>query len=231
MLHFGVNRLGLINVLGYKMGQLPEWVQKMWVTHNVSPDGGLSEELHMSQNLARPANTAAPEPILWHNLQLLQKRTALAYGQPLLQQMPHDSEFFRLIHRFYCDSFEDVCELCKELHRIVCEPIDIGLLNSKIDPANAEAANKQKLRQIKRLALWLDTLKLDGRKITRALAGVADLRQGDAHPKGSDLRNSLTLSEIPPDCADYQPMCCEIIGQLANAIGAVANVTPVQPKS
>jgi hypothetical protein len=41
MLHFGINRLGLINVLGYKMGQLPEWAQKMWVTHNVSPDGGL----------------------------------------------------------------------------------------------------------------------------------------------------------------------------------------------
>ena len=60
MLHFGINRLGLINVLGYKLGQLPEWVQKMWVTHNVGPDGGLSEELHMSQNLARPANTAAP---------------------------------------------------------------------------------------------------------------------------------------------------------------------------
>jgi len=70
-----------VNVLGYKMGQLPEWVQMMWVTHNVSPDSGLSEELHMSQNLARPANTAAPESILWHNPQLLQKRTALVYGQ------------------------------------------------------------------------------------------------------------------------------------------------------
>src|SRR6266496_363048 len=69
------------------------------------------------------------------------------YGQSLLQQMPPDSEFFRRVHRFYCDSFEDVCELCKELHRIVCEPIDIGLLNSKIDPANAEASNKQGLRQ------------------------------------------------------------------------------------
>ncbi len=118
MLHFGINRLGLINVLGYKMGQPPEWVQKMWVTHNVGPDGGLSEELHMSQNLARPANTAAPESILWHNLQHLQNQTALAYGQPLLQEMPPDFEFFRLIHRFYCDSFENLCELCKELHRL-----------------------------------------------------------------------------------------------------------------
>ena len=141
----------------------------------------------MSQNLARPSKTTAPESILWHNLGLLQKRTTLVYGQPLLQQFLSDSEFFHRIHRFYCDSFEHVCELCKEVNRIVCEPIDIGLLNAKIDPANAEKANQLRLRQIKRLALWLDTLKLDGRKITQALAGIADLRQGDAHAKSSDL--------------------------------------------
>jgi hypothetical protein len=231
LLHFGINRIGLINVLGHDMGELPEWVQKMWVTHNVGPDGGLSEELHMSQNLAQPANTAAPESVLWHNLQLLQKRTALVYGQPLIQQMPPESEFLRRIHRFYCDSFEDVCELCKELHRIVCEPIDIGLLNSKIDLANAEASNKQGLRQIKRLALWLNALKLDGRKLTQALAGVADLRQGDAHAKSSEIRESLKLFGIPADYTDYQQMCCEIIGQLANSVGAISDAIPVPPKS
>src|ERR1700730_7491880 len=79
-LHFGVNKLGLINVLGYKMADLPEWAQKMWVTHNVCPDGGLYEELHMSQNLARPAETRAPEVILWRNLQILQARTQTIYS-------------------------------------------------------------------------------------------------------------------------------------------------------
>ena len=185
----------------------------------------------MSQNLARPANTAGSESILWHNLQLMQKRTALAYGQQLLKQMPPDSEFFRLVHRFYCDSFEDVCVLCKELHRIVCEPIDIGLLNSRIDPANAETSNKQGLRQIKRVALWLDALKLDGRKVTQALAGVADLRQGDAHAKSSKLRESLKIFGIPPDCTAYQPMCCEIIGQVANSVGAISDAVTVPSKS
>jgi hypothetical protein len=145
--------------------------------------------------------------------------------------MPSDSEFFRRVHRFYCGSFEDVCGLCKELHRIVCEVIDLGLLNSKIDPTNAEAANKQGLRQIKRLALWLTTLKFDGRQITQALAGVADLRQGDAHAKGTELRESLKLFGIPADCADYQPMCCEIIGQVANSIGAISDAVPVPSKS
>jgi len=122
-----------------------------------------------------------------------------------------------------------VCKLCKELHRIVCEPVDIGLLNAKIDPTNAEKANKEGLRQVKRLALWLDTLQLDGRKITQALAGVADLRQGDAHSKSSKLRESLALFGIPTDSADYQQMCCEIIGQVANCIGAVADAAPAKP--
>ena len=88
MLHFGINRLGLVNVLGYKMGQVPEWVQKIWVTYNIAPDGGLSEELHMCPNLDRPANTAAPESLLWRKLQLLQDWTTGVFGQPLLQQMP-----------------------------------------------------------------------------------------------------------------------------------------------
>jgi hypothetical protein len=223
ILHFGINRLGLINVLGYKLAELPEWVQRIWATHNVGPDGGLSEELHMSQNLASPARTAAPESMLWHNLQLLQKRTEIAYGQPLLQHLPSGSEFFHQIHRFYCDSFEDVCELSKELHRIICEPINIGLLNAKIDPSNAVKANEQKLRQIKRLALWLDTLKLDGRKITQALAGVAALRQGDAHANSSEVRESLTLFGIPKSCTDYQQICCEIVGQVANCVATVSD--------
>jgi hypothetical protein len=226
MLHFGINRLGLVNILGYTMADLPEWAQKMWVAHNVGPDGGLSEELYMSQNLARPANTTPPEVILWHNLQVLQGKTMGVYGQSLLQQLPTENEFFHRIHRFYCDSFKDVCELCKELHRIVSEPIDKSLLNSKIDPANAKQSKEKNLGSNKRLALWLDTLGLDGRKTTQSLAGVYDLRQGDAHIEGGDLRKSLALFCIPPDLSDYQLMCREIIGQTANCINAVVNAMP-----
>ena len=226
MLHFGINKLGLINILGYTMAELPEWAQKMWVSHNVGPDGGLSEELHMAQNLARPANTSAPEAILWHNLKILQNKTANAYGQPLLQQFPTETEFFHRIHRFYCDSFKDVCSLCKELHRIVSEPIDKALLDSKIDLANAKRARELNLGSNKRLAVWLDSMGLDGRKVTQPLAGVYDLRQGDAHIEGADLRESLALFEIPQDSTAYQAICCEIIGRVANCIHEVTSAIP-----
>jgi hypothetical protein len=223
-IHFGVNRMGLVNVLGYKMAQHPEWVQKLWVAYNVSPEGGLSEELHMSQNLASPARTLAPEAMLLHNLHILHDRSVHKYGQSLLQRLPSEEDFFRRVHRFYCDSFADVCELCKELHRTVVEPVDLGLLNAKTDPTNAAKANKEKLGSIKRLALWLDSAGLNGRDITRPLAAVYDLRIEDAHAKGGDVRASLELFGIPRDSQNNQEVCFTIIGLVANCVAQMADV-------
>ena len=225
-LHFGVNSLGLINVLGYKMADLPEWAQKIWVADNLVPEGGLSEELHMSQNLARPASTHAPEQSLYHNLRMLQRECERVFGQKLFLELPDEPSFFRRIHRFHADSMESVCRLCKELHRTITEQIDLGGINAKIDPGNAEGANKEKLRQIKRIAKWMDTLGRDGRKITGPLAAVADLRQGDAHTTGEQLRAALTILQIPEDSKDYQKMSFWIIASVANCllqIGAAIN--------
>jgi hypothetical protein len=222
-LHFGLNRLGLINVLGYKMAVLPEWAQRIWATDNVVPEGGLSEELHMSQNLAKPASTVAPEEMLWNNLRVLQGRSLKICGQTLLQELPTERDFFQKIHRFYGESFTDVCELSKELHRLISEKVDIGLLNSKIDPGNAVESNQQGLKQIKRLALWLTGLGLNGRDITRPLAGISDLRQGDAHGQGSDLRKSLELFGFSSDEEDWGRVCTIVIGLVSNAVAEIAD--------
>jgi hypothetical protein len=216
-----VNKHGLINVLGYKMADLPEWAQRIWAMDNVGPDGGLSEELHMSQNLAKPASTIAPEVRLWRNLNMLQKACVARFGQGLFLKLPSEIAFFKRIHRFHGDSLDSLCELCKELNRTVTEQIDLGALNAKFDPANAEAANKQRLRQIRRLALWMDTLGQDGRSITRVLAGVSELRQGDAHEAGSGLKDSPALLDIPADAKDYVLMGFSIIGSVANCLARV----------
>ena len=222
LLHFGVNSLGLINVLGYQMAQLQEWAQKYWVADNVCPEGGLSNELHMAQNLAEPAATVAPEVALWRNLRILQKLTESRFGQPLLQHLPPKGVFFHRVHRFYADSFSEVCTLCKEIHRIVSERVDLDLLNNVIDPGNAEKAKTQKLGQIKRVALWLDRLGVDGRKITAALAGTYELRIADAHATGSEAREGLRLLGIDPDTKAYLALCYTIIGKVANCVGQIA---------
>jgi hypothetical protein len=220
MLHFGVNDTGYINVLGYKMAELDEWAQKMWAADSIPPEGGLSEELHMAQNLAQPAPTIAPELTLYRSLVALQTPVTKRYGGPLLSHLASEQEFLRSIHRFYGESFETVCELCKELHRVTCEPINIGLINAKIDPVNAEESNKKKLRQIKRLALCLKTFGVDGRSATAALAGVSDLRQGDAHTAGSKLNQSLGLFGLDPNENNYQMVCFTVIARVADVFKA-----------
>jgi hypothetical protein len=225
-LHFGINKASLINVLGYQMAELPEWAQKLWAAFNVPPEGGLSEELHMSQNLAEPADTTPPEVILLHTLRVLNHRSSFTYGAPILRSLPNDPDYFRSVHRFYDASFEDVCELCKEITRVFIEQIDLGLLNSKVDPGNAAKANKERLGSLRRLALWLDSAGHDGRQMTRPLAGVYDLRIGDAHSTSGSLRKSLDLFEIARESQDYQSICKTIIGLVANSAKQIADAIP-----
>ena len=231
LLHFGINNVGLVNVLGYKMAELPEWAQNLWVGFNTPPEGGLSEELHMSQNLGQPATTSAPEEILFNNLRALHFLTLKKYGQTLVKELPSKDAFFKRIHRFYSTSFEEVCDLCKELHRTVVEPIDIGLLNAKIDPTNAAKANQEKLGSIKRMALWLDTVGLDGREVTKPLAAVYDLRIADAHAKRDSVRSSLELLGIPAAANNYLAICTTAIGLVANCIAQVADAVELPNKS
>ena len=223
-LHFGVNGAGLINVVAYKMAALPMWTQKLWVAHNTQPEGGLSQELHMSQNLAKPARTFAPERALAINVQALSELTEAKYGASILRGTFDELAFFKTVHRFHGDSFESYCRLCKELHRNVSERIDIGVINDKIDSAHAQEANKQKLREIRRLAFWLDNLGHNGREMTKELAAVCDLRVGDAHAGKSDLRDSLPLLGIPADAEDLDRMCLHTIGLVANAVGGICEV-------
>ena len=220
-LHFGVNTAGLLNVLGYKMAELPEWVQKYWIADNVCPEGGLSKELHMAQNLAQPAATSAPEAQLWRNLTRLQRVIEEKFGLPLLKQLPSEKDFFHQVHRFYSASFADVCTLSKELHRIITERIDLDALNQQIDPANADKAKAQKLGQIKRLALWLDALGLDGRKVTAPLAGVYELRIADAHAASETARENLSLLGIPTHIEDYLTACFVLIARVSNCIAEI----------
>lgn len=222
-LHFGINKIGLVNVLGYKMAQMPEWVQKLWVAYNVPPEGGLSLELHQSQNLADPAESMSPEMCLWHNLVILNQRTSELFQKPILKILPKESELMKVVHRFYCESFEDVCQLCKELHRVVIESLDVGLINSAIDPGNAAEANSRRLGSIKRIALWLNSLGLDGAQITSPLAAIYDLRIADAHVGGEGARRSLELLGFSADSKEYQRICSTAISMAADCVATLVD--------
>ena len=43
---------------------LPDWVQRLWVGFNISPEGPVAEELFNAQAKGEPAETQAPEAVL-----------------------------------------------------------------------------------------------------------------------------------------------------------------------
>ena len=81
---FGVNELGLLNVLAKDIAVLPSLHQRIWLGHNVLPDGGFSKELHMSQNQAMPADTTAQEDLLRDALNHLRAVSARFLDTPML---------------------------------------------------------------------------------------------------------------------------------------------------
>lgn len=219
-IHFGVNSIGLINALGYKIAELPEWAQRIWAGFNVGPEGGLSTELHASQNLASPARTIAPEVILWTNLRAIQQLSVERMGRTFFTELPSERNFFRTIHRFYDDSFQRVCHLAKELMKIVVERGDTDLVNALLGSKLAEV--KKELRAIKRLETWFTGHGEDGRKITAPLVGINDLRQGDAHPGESTARAALPIFGITNGADEYQKMNVHIIGSVSWVLGWIA---------
>lgn len=202
-LHFGLNELNHVNVAAYKMAELPEWAQKIWVAYNIPPEGGLSQELHQSQNLAAPARTGPPEKLIVLAIKSVQVAAVSAFGQELFHNLPDPELIFRKIHRFQGNSFEDTCHLAKEISRHVVEKLDQAAIDNQLSPENLKAAEKGKLRSVKRLALLLEQLGHDGRALTKVLAGINDLRQGDAHTGSSSLAQSLDLVGVSPDSQDH----------------------------
>lgn len=202
-IHFGLNELHHVNVAAYQMAQLPEWVQKIWVAHNIAPEGGLSLELHQSQNLADPARTRPPESLIVFAIKAVETSAFKAFGHGLFHNLPDPSIILHKIHRFQGDSFEDTCHLAKEISRHIVEKLDQASIDKQLSPDNLKAAEKSKLRSLKRLSLLLDQLGHDGRSLTKALAGINDLRQGDAHTGSSSLAQSLELVDVSPDSQDH----------------------------
>jgi hypothetical protein len=193
--HFGVNGVGLINVYAKDIGQMREIDKKTWARHNVSPDGGVSAELLMSQMQARPAETIAPEANFFSLIAEIQRISKIRLGGPLFRGHSSEEEISRKINRFQATSLRVFYLLCKEVTRFLIERIDMDLLKSI-------KKEDEKLGTIKRIEKILSALGYDGRKITGVLVGVYELRLADAHlPSTDQIRDALQLVGI-----DYEEM-------------------------
>ncbi|MCX5844729.1 MAG: hypothetical protein NT022_13475 [Deltaproteobacteria bacterium] len=188
--HFGVNRLSLINVYAKDVVLLPEWQQRIWAGFNVGPEGGVSEELLASQVRANPARTQAPEEFLGKGLELLNVLSYKQLGIFILKDHDFIRELLPTIHRFRAVDSAGLYSLAKDVARVTADSLDTAAMQNIVrPPKNAKWGSLKTLEN-----LIASTVGADAAHFTMsALVGVYELRHADAHLPGNELDEALTL--------------------------------------
>lgn len=194
--HFGVNRLGMINVYAYDIAKLPHWQQRIWAGQNIAPDGTVSSELLDSQMRARPASTTAPEKqlqVLLHNLDVAFHDR---YGCNLFRTHESKEQVSARLHRFRGLDQSGVLELAKDIARITADSIDVGVLRRIVTPPKEES-----WRSLKHLEMALAALSnpITAHDALTPLVGIYELRLGDAHLPSSKINGAYQLVGIDSD--------------------------------
>jgi hypothetical protein len=136
--HFGVNRLGLVNVYAKDIALLPDWQQQIWAGHNVRPEGGVSAELLDSQVKAIPATTQAPEEFLSKGFKLLSFLGKEKLGFPLFREHEQIPKLLLESHRFRAVDKDGLFSLAKDLARLTADSLDITAMQKLVSPPKGE---------------------------------------------------------------------------------------------
>lgn len=214
---FGVNTIGLINVLAKDISLLPEIYQNIWVAYNISPDGGVSEELLSAQMKAIPASTKAPEELLRRAINHLQTVSNHFLGRTLFKDHPDTEKILNRIHRFHGRNIEGICFIAKELTRLIIERIDVDLLKEINPEANSD------FKSMRRLEYFITSKGFDGRKVMAPLSGIYELRKGDAHLPSETIMEALQLLDIVKT-ENYLEVAKQMIKKAAICIGVIGDI-------
>jgi hypothetical protein len=188
--HFGVNRLGLVNVYAKDIALLPEWQQRIWSGFNVSPEGGVSEELLASQMEAMPASTQAPEDFLPKGLDLLNRLGREKLGFPLLREHEQVPALLLRSHRFRAVDEAGFLSLAKDLARLTADSLDSAAMQRVVSPPKGEKWGS--LRSLEALiATKIDAH--EARLLLSPLVGIYELRNADAHLPRREVDHALSL--------------------------------------
>ena len=191
--HFGVNSIGLVNVYAKDIGLLPDWQQRIWAGFNITPEGGVSEELLASQMRAQPADTTSPETALVQALARMDEVFLAIRGKSLFREHPYRNEVLSRIHRFRSTNEKGLFALAKDIARLTADSIDIAALQEIAAPPKGE-----KWGSLKSLEKVLATAcaSEDARHALTPLVGTYQLRLADAHLPGSELAEAMKLAGI-----------------------------------
>ncbi|WP_210249937.1 hypothetical protein [Labrys sp. KNU-23] len=222
--HFGVNGLGLITVFAKDIGMLKPWDQRTWAAHNVTPDGGVSEELFSAQMMVQPASTKAPEALIEKAINNLASSFRERYGQELLRENAQVSDILKRAHRFRCVETEGLLDLSKQVTQLFTERVDVDAVLAHCPPLAKGEKKPGSLKAIERL---LGTIlpEEQARKMMGPLFGLNDLRNAGSH-LGSSLVQSglerLGVDDRKPHPMQGLQLLKSVVSTLHEVEGAIA---------
>lgn len=185
--HFGVNRLGLITVFAKDIGALDPWEQRLWSAHNVTPDGGVAEELFAAQMDVTPASTIAPESQLAAALAEIDAAFSGKYGVPLLRDDQAVPRLLRRAHRFQAAEADGLLELAKEVTRLFMERVDVDAVLAPLNLPKPKDGRKPGSNKALEKLLGSLIPGNDASTMMAPLFGIYDLRLADAHLGSSNI--------------------------------------------
>ena len=191
--HFGINSADLVTVYAEDVARLAAWEQHIWAAHNVVPDGRVSNELLASQVKAKPASTHAVEELLFRSMRLLEEGFRERFSIALFTHDIDDAAAMQHISRFASKDRASLLKLAKELVRVFTDRLDVRALRELSTHTEKEKLGSNKLLQdILAQKVGDDKARL----IFGVIAGVYDMRVGDAHPTSSKIGDALKLARI-----------------------------------
>lgn len=195
-IHFGINSLGHVNVFAKDIAKLEWWKQEIWRAYNISPDGGVSEELLSSQQKCDPAKTSAPESLLLRARQEVIFAFSCANpGKLLLKNFEGINQVGDSIQRFNVQKQEDVYWLAKQLTRLFIESLNQEDLREIVKPKRDEKLGSLKLLE---RALGLHVGVKTAYRLMSPLHAIYTLRMADSHIPGTDIADAMREIDISP---------------------------------
>ena len=191
--HFGLNNRDLVVVYAEDVAGLDEWEQRVWAGYNVAPDGGIGDELHASQVAAEPAHTEAPEAWLARARAQLDEAFERRWGMRLFAPHKDIDAVLARCHRFRSRDEAGFLGLAKDLARVTFDNFNVGALHAIAPPAGEDGRGS--LKSLER-ALATVVPSDHARGLLAVLAGVNELRQGDAHLPPSSIEDAIRLAGV-----------------------------------
>jgi hypothetical protein len=192
-MHFGVNKLGLVNVYAKDIAYLADWEQNLWAGFNIGPEGGVSEELLAAQAEGRPTDTQAPEEFLPKAFDRVNEVTTKKFGFRLFRGHEQLDTLIAGAHRFRSTDQTGFFSLAKDLARLTADGIDVSAVQRIVAPPKGEKWGSLKSLE-KLVALKAGPAK--ARSLLGPLVGIYDLRHADAHLPSSDIEEALALAQV-----------------------------------